>query len=152
MFARLEHENANGSGQQSQEAFFVVSDEVELSDFGAAISFPAVPVILDVDISDSQILITAVADQPLAFREFIILNVLGDEAPLVAGATVNPATTWAGFSQLRVNVISQNIFVNLASLTALEGQQILLDVIPEPSSAGLALTCLATLALGRRGR
>jgi hypothetical protein len=123
---------------------FVIGPGVELTGFGP----PSVPPLVDIDLSDRNILITAVAHQPLAFQELLIFRIVRDDLRFF----VNPATNWAGFTPNRVDKGPDALGVDLSELSGLAGQQILLDVLPEPSSAGLLLAGAAALAAVPRRR
>jgi hypothetical protein len=122
---------------------FVIGPGVELTGFGPQ----SLPPLVDIDLSDRNILITAVADQPLAFQELLTFRNVRDDLQF----SVNPATNWAGFTPDRLVRADMVMGVDLAELSGLAGQQILLDVVPEPSSAGLLMAGAATLgAVARR--
>lgn len=154
IYARLVHEDTFGSGQYGDETTtpVIVGPGVEVEDLGSKI-IQATPVIIDIDISDTQILITAVNNQPLSFKDDLEINVLTPTAPQITGVKVNPATNWPGFTKdFTFTSAGRNIYVTLGSLTASQGAQILLDVVPEPAAGGLALCAAAGLTAIRRRR
>ena len=158
VFARLEHLDTPGSplvGDQS--GFVVVGPGLEVDDLGDSILLQN-PVIVDMDFSDTQIVITAVNDQPVAHRELLEFSIgaFGDPAPRVR-FFLNPATNWAGFQagafQPNLGAILQSVDIVLTGSTALAGQQIVIDVVPEPAAAALlAVTCPALVTAHRRRR
>jgi hypothetical protein len=129
----------------------VVGPGVELPNFGGT-SEPPLPMPVSIDVSDMQIRITLLNDQPLAYIERIrFVDTFSelppfDEIPI----RINPATTWAGFAPVYLSADSQAIFVRFNGLQGLAGQFVLLDVIPEPATAGLGACGLAALAAFRR--
>jgi MprA protease rhombosortase-interaction domain-containing protein len=71
----------------------------------------------------------------------------------IATATVGGGTTMAGFDNSRVSFTSNEILVNWAGLSYVDGTavEILFTFVPEPSSAALLLSAgLAAFALRRR--
>jgi hypothetical protein len=124
--------------------FFVIGPGVELTGFGQ----PPVTPLVDIDLSDRDILITAVADQPFAFEDRLIFGIVRDDLQF----SINPATNWAGFTPNRLGRPADFLVVDLSQLSGLAGQQILLDAVPEPSSAGLLLAGAAALAAVARRR
>jgi hypothetical protein len=119
---------------------FVVGPGVELEDFGFR-DEPPLPALVDIDISDTSILITLVINQPLAFQERLSFVDSNNTIPFITSISVDPSTNWAGFIPGRVSGGGQgNIGVNLSGLTALQGQKIVLNLTPEPAAA-LLLVC-----------
>jgi MYXO-CTERM domain-containing protein len=137
----------------------VVGPGVELTNFGAFTPFEippsGVPGFVDVDISATSILITLTRNQTFSAVEYLRF-VLSNTPPYFIGVTINPATDWAGFAAqpIRAEASGPNTFVNLAGLTGLQGQKILLDLnlIPEPSGAALGAIGLAGAGVIRRRR
>jgi hypothetical protein len=109
------------------------------------------PVIVDIDFSDTQIVITAVNQQPVAHREFLQVGVFGADAPQVT-YSLNPATNWAGFVPLAFQPIGQHVDIILTESSALPGQQIVIDVVPEPAAAALAAVAFPALLVAHRRR
>jgi hypothetical protein len=120
-----------------------------VNDLGASIQNS---IIVDIDFSDTQIVIMAVNDQPPHYSEFIEMAVIDD---LNISVSLNPATNWAGFAMPtgRLSENGDNILVNLNGLAGLQGQQIVIDVVPEPAATALwAVACPALLTAHRRWR
>jgi hypothetical protein len=133
--AHLTSSSSPETGVQTPD--FIVGPGVELMNFPNALR-PIIPLGVDIDISDRSILITLLADQPSAFQE-VIRFIDSNDAVNITHAAINPATNWAGFAQNRVSLSGSSLAVNVSQLSGLQGQQILLDVVPEPAAAGLLL-------------
>jgi hypothetical protein len=149
VFARLEHqETSNGFPVSDQEGPVVVGPTLEVNDLGASIQNS---VIVDIDFSDTQIVITAVNDQPPHHIENIEMMVFD---ALNISVSINPATNWAGFAMFpeRLGEGNDIIHVNLNGLAGLQGQQIVIDVVPEPAAAGLAAVAGPALLTAHRRR
>jgi len=135
-------------------AIVTVGPGVELPSFGSG-GEPPLPAFLSVDLSDTQVLVTALLDQPDLFQaELTFVDGL-DTIRFIKRVEINPVTNWAGFSSQpnRASGGGDSIIINLSGLHGLQGQQILLDVIPEPAAASLAFAGLAALAaVPRRAR
>jgi hypothetical protein len=131
---------------------FLVGPGVELEDFGSRSSPPILPPLVDIDVSDRQILVTLVQNQPLAFQEELRFVDPNNNISGFANVFVNPATNWAGFTPSRVLFGSEFILLNLSQLSGLQGQQILLDIVPEPTASILLVTGAASCGLFVRGR
>ena len=156
VFARLEHQDTSSSMVVGDESGIVtVGPGLEVDDLGARINpdFQQNSIIVDIDFSDVQIVITAVNEQPVAHREFIRISVLGADPPRVR-YSLNPATNWAGFVPGAFQPFAPQQFdVILTESSALPGQQIVIDVVPEPAAAALlAVACPALLITHRRRR
>jgi hypothetical protein len=112
---------------------------------------------VDLAFSDTNILITADRNagiNAVAFDglEFVDLN---GNIPNFTNVTVDGATNYAGFDSSRVTVAADTIFVNVAGLPGLEGQNISLDIgesatVPEPDSLILIGSVLLTLFVASR--
>jgi hypothetical protein len=133
----------------------VVGPGVELTNFGARLTDPMLPPLANIDVSDSQILITAVQDQRVAFKDVLeFTDPLGVVLPF-GSASINPATNWTGFNASRIAFNPNSVELVLTGLSGLTGQQILLDLapaaVPEPVSAvPLAIACTAVAIFRRR--
>ena len=141
---------ATGPPPVVDESNFVIGPSVELQDFGF-MDF------VDIDVSDTSILITLNIDQPFAEQEELqFFDFIPNDIPTITGVSINPATNWAGFTNpLRADWDTEAVFVNLAVLSGLQGQQILLDLtfIPEPAAVALSsIACTALAAAYRRRR
>jgi hypothetical protein len=129
---------------------FVVGPGVELPGFGDE-TFPPLPELVDIDISDRQILMTLLIDQPFAFGETFRFIDSRNTIDLIQAVKINPATNWAGFNSFRLSVVGfEEIHLQLGQLAGLQGQLILLDVVPEPAAASLLLTAIAAVTFGGR--
>jgi hypothetical protein len=145
--ARLEHQDTINSNLEADEAGPVaVGPGLEANDLGASLQDS---VIVDIDFSDTQIVITAVNDQPPSFIERIGIGVFG--APPIS-MSLNPATNWAGFVPGAFQPSGQQVNIVLQDSTALAGQQIVIDVVPEPAAAGLAAAAAPALLAAHRRR
>lgn len=83
---------------------------------------------VDIDVSDTRIVITLNIDQPLGYTEMLRFMDPDGQLPDFTGATVNPATTYAGFNSSRVFVTANVIDIHLTGLQGQQGQQITLDL------------------------
>jgi hypothetical protein len=87
---------------------------------------------VDIDVSDTRIVITLNTNQPFGYSE--VLRFTDPKGKFAfTSATVNAATNWAGFNQSRVIVIADLIDVHVSNLQGLQGQQIVLDVTAVPT-------------------
>jgi hypothetical protein len=153
----LVHRNAPGERARDVESDFTVGDGIEVTSFGSAMPPPAMPVVVDIDVSDRQVRITLANEQPLADLEHLRFQLATFE-PFPTSLTevfVNPATNWAGFTSGRIIVDPNNaptqFSLELSGLTAARGQQIVLDVVPEPATSALLLAAAVSLPV-LRGR
>lgn len=135
---------------------FVISPVVEV---GPGVEFPGfgeleifmLPAWVDIDISDRTITITGIIDQPVATADVFEFSDVFATIPKFTKAKINPATNWTGFTQAtRAFVFPNTILVNVSELSGLRGQQIVIDVVPEPATAGLAAMGLLLAAWRRR--
>src|SRR5215210_2261805 len=69
MFARLTHQTTAADSEASAEESFTVGPGVELMGFCFREFSPPLPPLVDIDVSDNQILITLVMNQPFAVQE-----------------------------------------------------------------------------------
>ena len=151
VFARLEHEDTSSSGEVSDESGIVtVGPALEVNDLGDSILVQN-PIIVDIDFSDTQIVMTAVNERPLPHREFIRISVLGDDAPRVR-YFLNPASNWTGFVPGAFQPFGQSVDLILQESSPLPGQQIVIDVVPEPAAAVLAAVASPTVLAAHRRR
>jgi hypothetical protein len=110
----------------------LVGPGVELTNFGWQ-GF------INVDFSDTRIVITLAADQPNGYSEQLLFVDANGTIPAFVGVAVNPATNYAGFDASRVSFGADRIDVNLTALHGLRGQQISLDLtgdsaVPTPTA------------------
>jgi hypothetical protein len=130
----------------------VVGPGTELTNFGI---YPST--LLDVDFSDTNILITNQSDQARPRVADISFTDVYGTIPRFTGVTVNPATTWLGFTpstpiHFEPNRISV-FFIGPHDATYRKGDQIVLDLtamIPEPASWLLAASAASLITLWRR--
>jgi hypothetical protein len=132
----------------------VVGSGVELMAFG----FDG---FLNINFSDTNILITAAIDQPFANFEVVRFFDINGTIDF-SSVTLNAATNWTGFDASRIFFNSDLIDLNLGALNGSQGQQISLDlsgnvipprVVPEPPAyllLGVAL--LGMLGIGQQKR
>lgn len=83
---------------------------------------------VDIDVSDASIVITLNIDQPFGYSEVLRFMDPDGQLPDFTGATVNPATTYAGFNSSLVSVTANVIDLQLTGLEGQHGQQITLDL------------------------
>ena len=132
----------------------VVGPGVELTNFGFG-DF------VNIDFSDTSILITLMIDQPFGFFEILRFFDVNGTIPAFTGVTVNPATNWTDFDPAGISFNSDRIDVPLPQ-GGLQGQQILLNLIggtnggngvSEPPAyllVGLGVLSMLGIASGRR--
>jgi hypothetical protein len=124
----------------------------ELTDFGLDASIWSPPQRVDVDFSDTNILITSRSDAFYWDVTLIFADIL-HTIPAFTRVTANPATTWPNATPLWIFVDPDHISIGLSGHgSGLEGKQISLDInlIPEPATAGLLVAGFVFLAAGRR--
>jgi hypothetical protein len=147
----LDHKTNLQDVETGVAALITVGPGVELEDFGMR-EEPDLPPLVDIDITDATILITAVADQPMAFLERLQFSDSTGTVPRFTDLIL-VSTNWSGFTPSRLNSGPEALFVTISGLSGLAGQQILLQVVPEPASAALAAaSSVAMLALRRKMR
>ena len=113
---------------------------------------------LNIDFSDTNILISAATDQPFGFLEVIRFFDVNGTIPAFTGISVNPSTNYAGFDASRISFFdSDRIDINLTGLIGLQGQQISLDLngaapvpVHEPATIWLLVVGMTTLVAWRR--
>ena len=113
---------------------------------------------LNINFSDTNILITAATDQPSGFFEVLRFFDAISNIPAFTDISVNPSTNYAGFDASRILFFdSDRIDINLTGLIGLQGQQISLDltaapaqVVPEPGTIWLLVVGMTTLVAWRR--
>jgi hypothetical protein len=107
----------------------VVGPGVELTNFGW-LGF------LNIDFSDTSILIEAAQAQPFGFQEVVRFTDVNGTIPDLTGATLGFAT-WAGFDALRISQVTADfIDIDLTGLQGLAGQRILLNITGIPGGGG----------------
>ena len=82
---------------------------------------------LDIDFSDTNILITAATDQPFGFFEVLRFLVVSSTIDFTS-VTLNSATNWTGFDASKILFTSDRIDLTLTALAGSQGQQISLDL------------------------
>jgi len=129
----------------------VVGPGVELTSFGWS-GF------VNIDFSDTHILITAATDQPFGYFETLRFSDVNGTIPDFSSVSLNPSTDWAGFQASGVSLVNPDVIdVNLTALNGLQGQTISMDItaVPEPVSTiivGLMLLGVAARAAFRGSR
>jgi hypothetical protein len=124
---------------------------------GPGLEFGSYAGLANIDISDTNILITLTLDAALnnvAFDGFRFFDVNGT-IPAITSVTLSAATNYAGFTASRVTFDADTIFVNVENLPGLNGQKISLDLnastaVPEPGAfvvVGAAFALAAMRAL-----
>ena len=110
---------------------------------------------VNIDFSDTNILITTTRGGGPNLVAFDGLRFMFAAIPAFGSVTLDPSTTYTGFTASRLSSVGSTIFVNVASPTGagLLGQTISIDLapsssVPEPGSFALIAGALALL--GRR--
>ncbi|HYO25371.1 MAG TPA: hypothetical protein VEQ85_10530 [Lacipirellulaceae bacterium] len=116
---------------------FIEGPQVELPAFGSEPG-SGLPSLVIIDVSDANILITLLIDQPLAFTEVLRFSEQGTSTLYWTDARVDSTTNWTGVNDDRVFLSGGLLTVDLSGLTGLAGQQILLNIIPEPATWAMA--------------
>lgn len=111
-------------GVQPDQTVIIADEETVV---GPGVELPSVAGFLQIDFSDTNILITATQNAPLSNFELARFNTI---VPAITSVTINPATNYAGFDASRIHTAlgGHIIDVNLTGLNGLQGQQISLDV------------------------
>jgi hypothetical protein len=128
----------------------IVGPGVEFEDFGFRAEDPALPALVDVDISDRSILVTLIIDQPAAAQQSFVFIDDDMMIPIFHNVLFNPASNWSGVSSQSIIFSSEAITINTGGRSGLQGQFVLLDIVPEPAAAGLLISAIAAMALGAR--
>jgi hypothetical protein len=127
----------------------IVGPGVELMGFGQTI-MPPLPPRVDIDISDTQILITLLINEsPALYETFRFL----DENFTIASfrnAKLNPASNWLGADPGFLGATDEVIDMGIRPVNGMAGQFILIDVVPEPAFAMMLVAAIAALAIARR--
>ena len=108
---------------------------------------------LDVDVTDSQLIVNVVQDISFGaatYNGLLLSDTTSGLAPITS-VTLNPSTSVTGFSASRVYWTSDSFGINLQGLTALNGEQVVLDIVV-PAPGAVALLTGASLAAFRRRR
>jgi hypothetical protein len=129
----------------------VVGPGVDLTNFG-------IGDFVNIDFSDTSILITLRIDQPFGFFEILRFVDLNGTIPAFTGVTVGSATNWTDFDPAAIFFDSDLIDVPLPQ-GGLQGQQIVLNLsgatngVPEPPTVllfGIAVLSMLGIASRRR--
>jgi hypothetical protein len=112
---------------------------------------------LNINFSDTNILITAAIDQPFGFFELIrFFDAIGN-IPAFTEISINPSTNYAGFDASGIASFDSDLIeINLTNLNGLQGQQISLDLtaapaqVPEPGTIWLLVVGMTMLVAWRR--
>lgn len=114
---------------------------------------------LNIDFSDTNILITAATDQPFGFFEVIRFFDVNNAIPAFTNISINTATNYAGFNASRISEFDSDVIaLNLTGLNGLQGQRISLDLtagpgpvpVHEPATIWLLVVGMTTLLAWRR--
>lgn len=116
-----------------------------------------------IDFFDTNIRITAIRNAlPVCCPQDFLLRFsdLNQTIPAITGITINPATTYAGFTASALSLFGGDVIdVHLAGLAGQAGQVISLDLagapvaaVPEPSTAALFGLGIALCCSGARGK
>lgn len=110
----------------------VVGPDVELRNFGVLGFVDGMPAsgFVDVDYSNSNILITLTQDQSTGYLDVLRFTDVHGSLPDFRGVTINPTTNYAGFTVSRLRVEPDLIDLNLTGLRGRQGQRISLDFFP----------------------
>lgn len=134
------------------EASVVVGSGQELADFGA---YPQANLLglFNIDFFDSRIVIVASRDQGEDPYDVLQFDDIFKEIPAFKKVLINPLTNWPDFGANRVVVLhNDRILLQVGRSFAVAGQQMVLDLLPEPGTAGLAGAGLASAIIARRRR
>jgi hypothetical protein len=130
----------------------IVGPGVEFPNFGGSEVWSLAPFV-DIDVANKSITITALTDQPPGVQEFFEITDPFHTISRITSVKLNPATTWAGFTQGRAYPLaSYGVLINAGGLMGLQGQKIVVDVVPEPATASMAAAGLLLAALRRQAR
>ena len=113
---------------------------------------------LNIDFSDTNILITLATDQPFGFFEVLRFFDVNGTIPAFTSISVNPDTNYAGFNASLISEFDSDVIaLNLTGLNGLQGQQISLDLnraspvpVHEPATIWLLIVGMTTLVAWRR--
>ncbi|MBX3427451.1 MAG: hypothetical protein KF688_17360 [Pirellulales bacterium] len=126
---------------------FVVGPGVEVPGFGYHEN-PQLPALMDVDVTNNQIILTLLIDHPPAILDAVTFWDINLTIPSFIGrVSINPASTWqlVAFPDKEVILIDLNV-------NGVAGEQFILNIAPEPAGATLAAGALAAGVLFRRRR
>lgn len=142
---------------QTQEVFVfqpvVVGPGVELSSFGTNPDPTMAPFtdVFSIDISDTDILITLLVDQPENVIDNVRINDVPQNVPFIKAVYFDPSSTFEGAAQFGTDVGPDVVVLLLNGLAGKAGQFVLLHVTPEPGTSVLAVAgCAMWLARRRK--
>jgi hypothetical protein len=133
----------------------VVGPGIELVDFGfdIGLDYPLVLNKIDIDFSDTNILITSRSTGGFGPTVSIDFQDVYGTIPRFTDVTINPATNWTGFDSSHFHFHPNSINLRLDDTEGFEGEQISLDItaiIPEPATWLLATVLAAFFAVRRK--
>lgn len=129
----------------------LVGQGVEFEGFASATYPESFEGLVDIDVSDTSILITLIRDQPTNAAENVGILDSTMTVPRIRKVFVDPSSNWEGFVPSLATAGPDTVFVNVSTMSGKAGQFILLHVTPEPGTSVLAVAgCAMWLARRRK--